>query len=325
MFYKSIFIACIIFTCCKNSKSVTSSKLPYALIDEQRKALVNKVNVIPIRILDSSQIVNDIKYLAGNDCLGRKPGTVGHLKAYEYILNSMRVLGLDSLENSMVQTFAGTNINGTTIGKNILGYVKGTQFTQQYIVVTAHYDHLGVKTNGTYFGADDNASGVACLIAMAKYFKLHPHKYSIIFAALDREETGLEGAYNLVDFLKTKLTLVSIKFNLNMDMISRSNANEIFVSGLSHNPEYKKFVDEIQPKTNVKVLMGHDAGSLKNDWTNQSDHSAFHQKNIPFLYFGMEDHADYHAPTDTFDKINISFYIENCNIIATFLKILTPL
>jgi hypothetical protein len=81
-------------------------------------------------------------------------------------------------------------------------------------------------------------------------------------------------------------------------------------------------VKEVQTKTNAKILMGHDTGNMHDDWTNQSDHYAFHQKNIPFIYVGVEDHADYHQPTDTFEKINLSTYIENCNMIASLLKII---
>ena len=66
--------------------------------------------------------------------------------------------------------------------------------------------------------------------------------------------------------------------------------------------------------------MGHDYGSSGNDWTNFGDHSAFHQKNIPFLYIGVEDHPDYHEPTDDVDKINYSKYIENCNMTALILQ-----
>jgi hypothetical protein len=66
--------------------------------------------------------------------------------------------------------------------------------------------------------------------------------------------------------------------------------------------------------------MGHDKGGRHKDWTHQSDHYAFHQKQIPFLYFGVEDHADYHKTTDTFDKINLSNYIEACNTIVQVMQ-----
>jgi len=68
--------------------------------------------------------------------------------------------------------------------------------------------------------------------------------------------------------------------------------------------------------------MGHDTGNSRDDWTYLSDHSPFYRKKIPFLYLGVEDHVDYHRPTDTYDKTNFSIYTENCNMIALLVKIL---
>ena len=83
-------------------------------------------------------------------------------------------------------------------------------------------------------------------------------------------------------------------------------------------------VDEVQSKINVKLLMGHDGGSSGNDWSHASDHTAFDDRGIPFLYIGVEDHNDYHQTTDTYQKINYSSYIENCNMILLMVKGLKP-
>jgi Zn-dependent M28 family amino/carboxypeptidase len=144
----------------------------------------------------------------------------------------------------------------------------------------------------------------------------------LIFAAFDREESGIEGSFHFVDHPPPPLNLADIRFNLNVDMIARNDNNEIFVCGIYHYPSFIYAVNEIQNKTNAKVLMGHDKGNIRNDWTDQSDHFAFYRKDIPFLYVGVEDHADYHKPTDTFDKINLSSYIENCNMIVVLTKVL---
>ena len=301
------------------------NKNPYPSTASQRQHLINKPFVIPTRILDSSEIITDLKFLSSDSCEGRGPGSKGHKKAAERIIDRMRQAGLDSFDKSFTQNFiSGRYKNGSNTGENIIGWIKGTRLPEKYIVISAHYDHLGIIENKTYYGASDNASGTACILAMAKYFKQHPLPCSIIFAAFDREETGLEGSSFFVNHLPSALPLSAIKFNLNIDMISRNDNNEIFACGIYQNPSLIYLVDDVQNKTSSKILTGHDTGGNHYDWTNQSDHYAFYQKEIPFLYFGVEDHADYHQLTDTFDKINLKTYVENCNMLALVAKLFKP-
>ena len=306
------------------TRTSSKSSFPYPSLEKQRAALVNKPFVTPARILDSAAIINDFIFLASDTCEGRGPGSAGHERAVERIMARMRGAGLDSFNNSLVQTFSGKLRNHTSAGKNLIGWIKGTQFPRKYIVVSAHYDHLGKVGDTIYYGASDNASGTACLLAMAKYFKQNPLPYSLIFAAFDREEAWMEGSYYFVDHLPPPLHLSDIRINLNLDMITRNDSNEIFVCGIYHNPSLIYAVNEIQQLTNAKVLMGYDTGSGRDNWTQLSDHFAFYRKNIPFLYLGVEDHIDYHQPTDTYDKTNFSMYIENCNMITLLTKILKP-
>lgn len=292
-------------------------ELPYPPVDKQRAILVHKSLVkTPSRILDSIAIIHDLEYLASDACEGRRPGSAGHNRAVERVMTRMREAGLDSFNNTLRQVFTGKYKNPSAKGENIIGWLKGTQYPDRYIVISAHYDHLGKQGGQIYYGASDNASGTACILALANYFRQNPHPYSLIFAAFDREETGLEGAHSFVNQLPPPITISNIKFNLNIDMIARNDNNEIFACGINHYPSFAYAVREVQYKTNAKLLMGHDKGSRHEDWTRQSDHFAFHEKQIPFLYIGVEDHPDYHAPTDTYDKINYSMYIENCNMVA---------
>ncbi len=317
-----LFLSTIIFfiVTVHSCKSQVKENAAYPSLADQRASLTAKGIVTPSRLLDSGQIISDLEYFASDVCEGRRTGTPGHTKATERIIWRMRSAGIDSFNNSLIQNFKGGNVNGTDEGTNIIGWVKGTKYPGKYIVITAHYDHLGKKGAATFYGADDNASGAACLLSLAKYFKQNPHECSLIFAALDREETGLEGAYHLIPHLTKNLQAESLQFNLNMDMIARSDKNEIFACGIKHYPTLKYLVDSVQNKTNVKLLMGHDEGEVKDDWTYQSDHYAFHKKDIPFLYIGVEDHPDYHKASDTYNKINYSNYLENCNMIALILQ-----
>jgi len=310
------------FACSKVVDNVTDEiTLPYPPVSEQRASLLNKSPVTPIRTLDSLQIIHDLEYLSSDICEGRKPGTYGHELAKNHVLARMRAIGVDSFSSSLEQIFTGFNINGTTSGENLIGWVRGISFPDKYIVITAHYDHLGKTEDGKiYNGADDNASGVACLLALAKFFKQTPHSYSLVFAALDREETWFEGAYNFVHLFGLQVGMNNIKFNLNMDMIARSDSNEIYACGLRNYPSNKYLIEQTQNKTNTRLLMGHDGGISGQNWTNSSDHSPFHQKNIPFLYIGVEDHVDYHATTDDKEKIDYSRFIENCNLINLIIQ-----
>lgn len=297
----------------------------YPPLNSQRAALENKPVVIPTRLLDSIQIIDDLKFLSSDSCEGRQPGTAGHARAIKRILSRMREAGLDSFKRSLLQFFSGKRINNTKQGVNIAGWIKGTKYPEKYIVISAHYDHVGKAVNGDiYHGASDNASGTACLLAMAKYFKQHPHPYSLIFAAFDREESGEEGSFYFVNQAMSNTSHLNIKFNLNVDMIARNDKNEIFACGIIHYPFFSYLVKETQSKTNVKLLMGHDTGKRREDWTSLGDHFAFHAEKIPFLYIGVEDHPDYHKTTDTYDKIDLTNYIENCNMVLLISQILKP-
>ena len=263
--------------------------------------------------LDSAQLINDLQFLSSPALEGRLVGTEGNKQARNYIAARFDSLQLSAPDSGRFQSFPARN---KATGVNVLGIIKGSQYPDQFYVLSAHYDHLGKKGDKIYTGADDNASGTAALLAMAAWFKQYPPKHSIIFAAFDAEEGGLMGSKYFAE--NPSVAIANIKFNLNMDMVSRNDKSEIYASGTFHYPFLSKYIDSIRPLTSVTVSLGHDDASkgASDDWTSQSDHFAFHQKGIPFIYFGVEDHPDYHQPTDSFDKVNKSFYYQVCNMIA---------
>jgi Zn-dependent M28 family amino/carboxypeptidase len=158
-----------------------------------------------------------------------------------------------------------------------------------------------------YPGADDNASGVAALLAIARYVKAHPLTHPVLFAAFDGEELGLSGSKAFTE--RPTRPLRDIALNVNLDMVSRNDRNEIYAAGTYHYPWLKPLVEDVQRRAAVKILFGHDRpGTGDDDWTLQSDHGSFHRAGVPFVYFGVEDHPDYHQPTDTPDKINPVFF-----------------
>ena len=181
----------------------------------------------------------------------------------------------------------------------------------------AHYDHLGKKGNDIYNGADDNASGTAALLALADYFSENRPYHSIIFAATDAEEKGLLGAKALLNDFPFPLEQISLV--INMDMISRSEDNKLYAVGSRHYPHLQPFLSETSKYTALDLVLGNDGGPGEKDWTRASDHGPFHEKKIPFIYFGVEDHEDYHHPTDTFENIHPQFYIRAVELILRFI------
>jgi Zn-dependent M28 family amino/carboxypeptidase len=310
-FLSILFVAVCLNMACKNEPG------PYPSMSNQRAVINKKKYVQPIRILDSSAIVTDLKFLASDSCAGRAPGTKGHELALQRIISRIRSSGVDSFDNSLVNAFSKYFHNTPVIASNVIGYVKGNAEPDSFIVISAHYDHLGKIGDSIYYGASDNASGVACVLAMASYFNKHPQRCSLVFALFDMEEEGEKGAFRFTEQLPSHMSLKKIKLNVNVDMIVRNDDHELFACGVYHYPFLKYLVDETQTLTNTKLLMGHDHGKGREDWTNLSDHYPFHRNHIPFIYLGTEDHVDYHRPSDTWNKIDLSDYIENCNLIAT--------
>ncbi len=263
--------------------------------------------------LDSATLIQDIRTLASPEFAGRKPGTEGHQKAANYIVQRFESLGLNHYGTCYIDTFT---LRNDEVGQNILGYIPG--HTKEAIIISGHYDHLGERDGQLYLGADDNASGAAALLSLAAYFSEHQPHYTLIFAAFDAEESGLQGARAFVG--NPPLPLADIVLNINMDMISRNDNNELYAAGGFHYPHLLPLLDI--PHGQVTLRTGHDNPALgrRDDWTNQSDHAVFHRLGIPFVYFGVEDHPDYHTPNDTFENIQPAFYYHAVQIILQFIK-----
>lgn len=292
---------------------------------------MKKIFLIPLAILmscgaakntsssaqTSEQLLKDVETLSSDAYEGRKTGTKGGEMARTYLTGRLKEIGLKPHpgigNNSYEQSFEVKGRNGAAAipGKNLIAYIPGK--SEDVIVISAHYDHVGVIKDEIYNGADDNASGVAGLLQFAKYFAKNKPNNTLIFAIFDAEEMGLQGAKAFVE--KPPVALEKIKLNINMDMISHNDKGELYACGTFKYPELKPYLVTTNPA--LKLLLGHDDPKLgrDNDWTNQSDQGAFNAKNIPFIYFGVEDHKDYHKATDEFKNINKTFFVDAANAI----------
>lgn len=260
--------------------------------------------------------IETLKVLSADDMQGRRAGTAGNAKARAYLLQRINQFGLkpvgSSYEHPFVFKRGGNDEPEVEVnGVNLLFRMEGRGKTGKTIVVSAHYDHVGMNDVGEIFnGADDNASGVVGVLVIAEYFKTNPPENDIIFALFDAEEMGLQGAKAFVSNMSE--IDPNIAFNINFDMLSRSDKNELYVAGVFHRPYLKPAVQDIARRVPVKLLMGHDDPALgPNDWTQSSDHGPFHNADVPFLYFGVEDHPHYHKISDEFDSVPIDFFLRS--------------
>lgn len=196
--------------------------------------------------------------------------------------------------------------------RNVVAMLEGSdpKLKNEYIVVGAHYDHLGIQKSSTssdttkviYNGADDNASGVVGLVELAKYFgslNVKP-KRSIVFVAFDAEEEGLLGSEN---FLTQDIGINNsqIKAMVNLDMIGRYSALQtLSIVGCNTSKEGEKLVKELVKNSPITAKIASNASLI----TMTSDHLNFYWKNIPVFLLNTGRHVDYHKPTDTAEKID---------------------
>ncbi len=208
-------------------------------------------------------------------------------------------------------------------GVNLVGVVPGTLHPERYIVVSAHFDHLGTRNGLIWHGADDNASGTAAILAIAEWTVTHPPLNSIIFVWFDAEEEGLLGSQTFVD--RPPVPLDKIIADENLDMISRSKTNELNVVGAYAFPVMQPLIDSIATLGLVRFTQrreGRPGDKFGDDVTDRSDQAPFFHKKIPFVFFNNEEHADYHQPTDVATSINPEFYYNSARTAAAFLRLL---
>lgn len=195
---------------------------------------------------------------------------------------------------------------------NVIGILEGTDFNlkNEAIVIGAHYDHLGRGGAGSlaansreiHNGADDNASGVAALLELARYFSnSKTNKRTLVFIAFGGEEEGLLGSKFYVN--NPVFPLDKTVAMINMDMVGRLKDNKLTVGGIGTASEWKSLVEERNKISGEFISF---ALQLNEDGFGPSDHASFYAKQVPVLFFFTGTHLDYHKPTDTAEKINYS-------------------
>lgn len=295
-------------------KLVFSSNRQQGAARETNVFIADWVDTDPAEIVNQDKLKSHISYLASDELGGRLAGSPNEKMAADYLSKQLKALGLKPYNGkNFIQKFdyklklnpkdslAITNIEA----HNVVGYLDNK--ASKTIVIGAHYDHLGLNehNNSTkpnskgeiHNGADDNASGVAGVLELARMLTTNKEieKANYIFALFSGEEDGLQGSKFMTETIKTAYPNVITM--INMDMIGKLNASkDLLVGGIGTSPEFKKLVERNKPAgCNV---------TLDESGVGPTDHTSFYLKDISVLNFFTGTHTDYHKPSDDEDKIN---------------------
>jgi Zn-dependent M28 family amino/carboxypeptidase len=273
--------------------------------------------------LDRQQLLDDMRILAADDMEGRGTTSPGNARARAYIISRFEGIGIEMIGESYEHGFEYPGRRDSSMvyaGTNIVGRIEGTGNSERVMVITAHYDHLGVRGDDIYNGADDNASGIAAMLATAADFIANPPTHDVIVVAFDAEERNLNGARAFV--ANPPIDLANMTFNLNLDMVAMSDDRLLWAVGTYHYPYLNSLVETVAETAPVNLPMGYDEPSDEpgGDWTLLTDSGAFFEAGIPNIYLGVDFHPHYHGPTDTYENMTLDFFQDASMTIVDFAR-----
>ena len=266
---------------------------------------------------DSAVIRRDIEFLASDKLEGRLAGTPGNDSAAAYLATRYRSLGLTEVVPGYLQPFNALSAQDANMGRtaprptqNVVALLRGRDpaLRDEYVVIGAHFDHLGRSPmfaldpeagDAIRNGADDNASGTAAVLDLARLLAANPPRRSVIFANFSAEELGVLGSSWFVNH--PPVPLERIVAMINFDMVGRLRNDKLIVYGTSTATELKGILDSANAAAAGSVMFRISSGG---DGYGPSDQSSFYAKDIPVLHFFTDLHEDYHRATDDADKIN---------------------
>ena len=274
-----------------------------------------------------SRLTQHVYYLAADSLQGRKAGTGFGRKAAEYIRNQYEEIGIKPYFSTWEMPFAryGTNY------ADVVGVIEGSDpvLKNEYIVLGAHYDHLGVKNGNVYNGADDNASGSAALIEIARdlYAQRGNLKRSVIIAAFDAEELGLFGSEALSDTLVKKIGGDKIKLMMSIDMVGWYKASgKLKMEGVATIRNGRKLLLGEAKKQSIAV----DPVNFEKSLFTATDTEGFAKKGVATLAVTTGLKSPYHKPEDDADLIDydgldkVSGYIADVTLNAASDSVFSP-
>ena len=277
--------------------------------------------VLPSSAQKQDDMRQTVEYLASQKLGGRYPGTAGDTLASEFIVDKLRSLKLKPVvKGKKKKAF----YHDFTYGKekqitthNIIAVVPGKDkhLRNEYIVVGSHYDHLGMggqgsgsrrpDTLGVHPGADDNASGDAVVLELARHFKKARSQRSIIFMFFGAEEQGLVGSKQFLEWMKQEDnqrknlpdSMKGIVAMVNLDMVGRMRDSAMSVSGTGTSSRFKAMAEQAAAQTGLHI-------SCVPDGYGPSDQASFVAVDIPVLFLTTGGHMEYHTPDDVPSTLN---------------------
>jgi hypothetical protein len=259
-------------------------------------------------VISAGEVRPHIEFLADPKLQGRSGK--GAREAAEYIEQRFRAWGLRPLfeGNRYDQEIPGReDEDGTrpTVGRNVAGWIRGSdpKLADEFVIVSAHYDHLGVMNGRVFRGADDNATGVSMMLEVARRIANSEQKprRSMVFIGFDLEERLLWGSRWFA--AHPPWPIEQVKFFITADMIGRSLGDlplpVVFAMGSEHSPQLKTALDNVGEPLGLEVArLGIDLIGTR------SDYGPFRDRKIPFLFFSTGEHPDYHTPRDVPERID---------------------
>ncbi len=286
--------------------------------------LICSLSISNAQQFDAAKIREHIKILSSDAMQGRGTGKEGEKMAAAYIQKQFKKLKLKTKgdNNTYLQSFTfksgahGEGEGGTA--NNIAAYLDNN--AANTIIIGAHYDHLGTGDQGgsldanpqskIHNGADDNASGVAGVLELARYLSTNKvkEKNNFLFLCFSGEELGLYGSKYFTEH--PTIDFSNVNYMINMDMIGRldEKTKMLLVHGTGTSPVWETLVKKLE-NDNVKI-------KTDSSGVGPSDHTSFYLKNIPVLHFFTGSHSDYHKPSDDWEKINLKGEADVLSLIA---------
>ena len=271
--------------------------------------------------ITAESLKKHLTIVAADDMEGRDTGSKGQKKAGLYLINHYKTNGIDSpigAENYMqkvpaayMNKFSNENLPDS---ENILAFIKGSEKPDEILVISAHYDHVGMKKGVVYNGADDDGSGTVALLEIAKAFKTaqnegHSPKRSILFIHMTGEEHGLYGSSYYTDNplfpLKNTITDINIDMIGRRDDLHKNSNNYVYVIGSDFLSTDLYTITEEANKKYVNLNLDYKFNNKTDPerFYYRSDHYNFAKNNIPSVFLFNGVHEDYHKPGDKVEKI----------------------
>jgi hypothetical protein len=264
--------------------------------------------------IDTMQLMRRLGALAHDSMEGRGAGTAGGARGRRFLESELRAIGAQPIGQGVAGGYqhpvrVRARPGADTLGANIIARIPGRRGAGPVIVISAHHDHLGIRNDSIYNGADDDASGSVALLSLAEQFLAAPLEHDVILAWFEAEESGMLGSRAFV--AEPPVAAERIAVNVNLDMIARHDAGRtLWITGTAPYPFLRPIAERVDVPPGLTVRFGLDSAgpSPSDNWTNASDHASFHRQRIPFLYLGVEDHPDYHKPGDDAAKVQPAFF-----------------